>query len=247
VSNSEQVGANTTFLFNNTNESGDLDGSLVGQHVFDKFPGWKQEVPKLLKSWCLFSDREFYRNLLVLLGEVSEQIYGSKTKIPNNLLEVFGLDDENVHAHMNRRTSSDISGHDFSYSAVIAGKKITVQPESSSRKQFRLKKLVSMTTITATVGKGWDMPETSNYFSADNDGTIGPKENLMTTLHSFEEANILYSTMKQIKVTTNEKMRRSSLLNVSWQIMMKKMKQFKSGTVNCSKMTNIHFVLVMIW
>ena len=34
---------------------------------------------------------------------------------------------------------------------------------------------------------------------------IDPKENLMTTLHSFEEANILYSTMKQIKVTTNEK------------------------------------------
>ncbi len=50
LSNSEQCGANTTFLFNNTNESGDLDGSLVGQHIFDKFPGWKQEVPKLLKS-----------------------------------------------------------------------------------------------------------------------------------------------------------------------------------------------------
>jgi hypothetical protein len=28
-------------LFNNTNESGDLDGSLVGQHIFDRLPGWK--------------------------------------------------------------------------------------------------------------------------------------------------------------------------------------------------------------
>jgi hypothetical protein len=62
-------------LFNNTNESGDLDGSLVG-HIFDKEPGWKQEVPKLLKSWCLFTDREFFRNLLVVIGEVSERIYG---------------------------------------------------------------------------------------------------------------------------------------------------------------------------
>ncbi len=159
---------------------------------------------------------------------------------------MLGLDDEDVHAHMNRWTSTDISGHGFSYSAVIAGKKITLQPKSSRPKQFKLEKLVSMTTITATVGKRWDTPEASNYFSTDNDDTFEPKENLMTTLHSFEEANILYSTMKQIKVTTNEKMRRCSLSNVSCQIMMKKMKQFKSGTVNCSKMTIIHFVLVMI-
>jgi hypothetical protein len=55
---------------------------------------------------------------------------------------------------MNRWTSSDISGYGFSYSAVIAGKKITVQPESSRPRQFKLEKLVSMTTITATVGKG---------------------------------------------------------------------------------------------
>jgi hypothetical protein len=96
-------------LFNNTHESGDLDGSLVGQHIFDKLPGWKQEVPKLLKSWCLFTDREFFRNLLVVVGEVSERMYGSKTHIPDNFLEMFGLDDENVHAHMKRWTSSDIS------------------------------------------------------------------------------------------------------------------------------------------
>ena len=205
LSGSEQFGAGTTFLFNNTNTSGDSDGSLLGQHILNKYPGWKQEVPKLLKSWCLFSYREFYRNLLVLLGEVSERIYGSKTHIPGNLLGMFGLDDENVHAHMNRWTSSDISGHGFSYSAVIASKKITVQPESRRPKQFKLEKLESMTTITATVGKGCDTPEASNYSSADNDDTIDPMENLMTTLHSFEEANIIHFTMKRIKVTTNEK------------------------------------------
>ena len=53
---------------------------------------------------------------------------------------MFGLDDENVHVHMNRWTSSDISGHGFSYSAVIASKKITVQPESRHPKQFKLEK-----------------------------------------------------------------------------------------------------------
>jgi hypothetical protein len=91
LSVSEQLGADLLYLFNNTNESADLDESLFGQHILDKLPGWKQEVPKLLKSWFLFSYREFYRNLLVLLGKVSERIYGSKTKNPNNLSEVFVL------------------------------------------------------------------------------------------------------------------------------------------------------------
>jgi hypothetical protein len=118
---------------------------------------------------------------------------------------------------------------------VIASKKITAQPESIRPKQFTLDKLVSMATITATVGKGWDTPEASNYFSTDNDDTTDPMESLMTTLHSFEEANIIYSTMKQIKLTMNEKMRGCSSSNVTCQIMMKNQasrkrhsKQFKS-------------------
>jgi hypothetical protein len=34
LSNSEQFSVDISFLFNNTNESDDLDGSLVGQHIF---------------------------------------------------------------------------------------------------------------------------------------------------------------------------------------------------------------------
>ncbi len=75
LSDSERQTADISSLFNNTNESGDIDGCLVGQHIFDKLPGWKQEVPKLLKSWCLFTDREFFRDLLVVVGEISERIY----------------------------------------------------------------------------------------------------------------------------------------------------------------------------
>jgi hypothetical protein len=192
-------------LFNSTDESDASEKFGVGQDYFNELAPWKQDQVKLLRSWCLFADREWFRNVLVIVGEVSERIYGSKTDIPDYFLKKCGLDDEKVHAHMKRWKSSNISGHGFSYSAIVANKKITVQPENMRPKQFKLDKLPSMTTITATVGKGWDRPEALNYFSADNDGTIDPKENLMTTLHSFEEANILYSTMKRIKVTTNEK------------------------------------------
>jgi hypothetical protein len=41
LTDSERQTANMSSLFNNTNESGDLDGSLVGQHIFDKLPRWK--------------------------------------------------------------------------------------------------------------------------------------------------------------------------------------------------------------
>jgi hypothetical protein len=151
-------------LFNNTNESDDLDKFRVGRDIFDKLPGWKQEVAKLLKSWCLFTDREFFRNLLVIVGEVSERIYGSKTDIPENFLKTYNLDDEKVHAHMKRWTSSNISGHGYSYSVMVTGKIITYQPESSRPKQFKLDNLASMTTITTTIGKGWDTLEASHYF-----------------------------------------------------------------------------------
>ena len=76
-----------------------------------------------------------------------------------------------------------------------------------------------MTTITANVGTGWDTPIASNYFSTDNDDMNVPMENLMTTSHSFEKAHIMYSTMKQLKVTMNEKTRGFLSLNVSCQIM----------------------------
>ena len=42
--------ANMSSLFNNTNESDDLEEFRVGQDSFDELPGWKQDVAKLLKS-----------------------------------------------------------------------------------------------------------------------------------------------------------------------------------------------------
>ena len=89
-------------LFNSTDESDASDKFGVGQDYFNELLGWKQDQAKLLKSWCLFADREWFRNLLVIVGEVSERIYGSKTDIPENFLKKYALDDEKVHAHMKK-------------------------------------------------------------------------------------------------------------------------------------------------
>ena len=132
---------------------------------------------------------------------------------------MLNLNDERIRAHLKIWTTNDISGHGCPYSATIETKQRTIQPQSICPKQFTLENLVSMTTITANVGKGWDAPNASNNFSADNDDTNDPMENLMTTSHSFEEAHILYFTMKCIKVTMNEKTKGFASLNVSCQIM----------------------------
>ena len=202
------------YLFNNANKSCDLDGSLFGQHILNDFDGLDKEVLKLLKSWCMFSYREFYRNLLVLLEELGDWIYGSETNIPNQLLGIFDLDDERISTHLRKWTTNDISGRGFSYSAMINKMRHTVQPESIQTKQFTLDKLVSLPMITAKVGEGWDTPTAKEYFRTNNYDTNDQIVKLMTTLHQFEESYIILSTMKQIKVTMNEKMRGFSPLTV---------------------------------
>jgi hypothetical protein len=106
-------------LFNNANKSGDSDGSFFGQHILNNYHGLDKEVLKLLKSWCIFSYREFYRNLLVLLGELSDWIYGSKMNNPNQFWGIFNLDDERICTHLRKWMNNDISCHGFSYSAMI--------------------------------------------------------------------------------------------------------------------------------
>jgi hypothetical protein len=130
----------------------------------------------LLKSWCIFSYREFYRNLLVILGEFSDWIYCSKINIPNQLLEMFNLDDERIRTHLRKWTANDNSGRRFSYSATIDNNKRTIQPQSICPKQFTLENLVSMTRINVNVGKGWNTPTALDYFRVDNDDTNDPVE-----------------------------------------------------------------------
>ena len=184
----------------------------------------------------------FYR---VIVGELSHRIYGSKTNIPNQLLEMFRLDDERIHTHLRTWTTSGYFGHGFSYSAMIDTKLYTIQHQNIRPKQFILDKLVLISTITESVGVGWDTRIASSYFNSGNEDMDDRTENLMTTSNSFEEAYILYSTMKRIKVKVDEKKKLSSS-NVTHLILTRKIKEFESIASNYSKVTNIYFILLMI-
>jgi hypothetical protein len=59
------------YLFNGQ-EEGD---SLFGQGIINEASINDKEYLQLYESWCLFAYREFYKNLLVILDEVSLRTY----------------------------------------------------------------------------------------------------------------------------------------------------------------------------
>jgi hypothetical protein len=64
------------YLFN-----GQEDGYyLFGQGIINEASIDDKEYLQLYESWCLFAYREFYKNLLVILDEVSLLTHGGKKK-----------------------------------------------------------------------------------------------------------------------------------------------------------------------
>jgi hypothetical protein len=79
------------YLFNGQ-EEGDY---LFGQGIINEASINDKEYLQLYESWCLFAYREFYKNLLVILDEVSLRTYGvKKTSIPNRFYKLFELHDD---------------------------------------------------------------------------------------------------------------------------------------------------------
>jgi hypothetical protein len=59
----------------NRQEEGDY---LFGQGIINEASSDDREYLQLYESWCLFAYREFYKNLLFILDEVSLRTFGEK-------------------------------------------------------------------------------------------------------------------------------------------------------------------------
>ncbi len=66
------------YLFNGQ-EEGDF---LFGQGIIIEVSSDDKEYIQLYELWCFFAYREFCKNLLVILDEVSLHTFGEKTSIP---------------------------------------------------------------------------------------------------------------------------------------------------------------------
>ncbi len=79
---------------------------------------------QLYLLWCLFAYREFYKNLLAILDELSLHTFGEKTSIPNRFCKHFCLhDDEKIHAYLMKLSNNNNSDSGFSYETVMNSQK----------------------------------------------------------------------------------------------------------------------------
>ncbi len=136
-------------------EEGDylfVQGIINEANIDDK------EYLQLYEPWYLFAYREFYKNLLVILDEVSLPTYGGKkTSIPNRFCKIFDLhDDEKIHAFLMKLSNNTHSNFGLSYQTVMNNQSYTIRSGITRPHQILLGNIPTMSCITGNIGEGWD-------------------------------------------------------------------------------------------
>ncbi len=105
-------------------------------------------------------------DVLVLLEEFNEMIYGSKTKsdVSNRFCEFFQMNDDRIHDHLIQRYKNNDSNQGFSYEVVFDMMKHVVQAGNSCQLQLKLSHILSLSAITDSVGQGWNAVKISRHF-----------------------------------------------------------------------------------
>ncbi len=141
------------YLFNGQ-EEGDY---LLGQGVINEASSDDKEYLQLYESRCLFAYREFYKNLLVVLDEVSLRTFGEKTNIPNRFCKLCDLhDDEKIHAYLMKLSNKTYSDFGLSYKTVMNNQSYAIHSGITQPCQFSLGNIPTMSGITDSIGEGWD-------------------------------------------------------------------------------------------
>jgi hypothetical protein len=108
------------YLFNGQEEGDDCYDFLFVQGIINEASSGDKEYLQLNESWCLFAYREFYKNLLAILDELSLRTFGEKTSIPNRFCIHFGLHNyERIHAYLMKLSNNTNSDPGFSYETVM--------------------------------------------------------------------------------------------------------------------------------
>jgi hypothetical protein len=148
------------YLFNGQ-EEGDY---LFGQGNINEASSDDKEYLQLYELWCLFAYREFYKNLLVILDEVSLRTFGEKTSIPNRFCKFFDLhDDEKIHAYLMKLSNNTNSDSQLSYETVMYNQSYTIHSGITRPCQFSLGNIPTMSGITDSIDEGWDERKIWNF------------------------------------------------------------------------------------
>ncbi len=186
----------------NGQEEGD---NLFGKGIINEVSSDDKEYLQLYESWCVFAYREFYKNLLVILDEVSLCTFGEKTSIPNRFCKLFDLhDDEKIHAYLTKLSNNTHSDFGLSYKTVMNNQSYTIHSGITQPHLFSLGNIPTMSGITDSVGEGWDERKITKIFNERNNIVNGQEKVPMTTSKHYEHAYITLSMMTKIKLTTKK-------------------------------------------
>jgi hypothetical protein len=90
----------STSLLNKTDT---CDGHDFTIDVFtDEVNAFQIELLVLFEGFCIFSYREFYKNMLCILMVVNKTIYGNNGDVPDIFFNMFLLRSPGIRNHMNR-------------------------------------------------------------------------------------------------------------------------------------------------
>jgi hypothetical protein len=115
------------YLFNGQ-EEGDY---LFGQGIINEASIDDKEYLQLYELWCLFAYREFYKNLLVILDEISLRTYVEKKHIfQTDFCKLFDLHDEKkINAFLMKLSNNTYSDFGLSYQTVMNNQSYTIHSE----------------------------------------------------------------------------------------------------------------------
>ena len=164
----------------------------------------QMECLKSLESLCVFGYREFYKNLLCILVEMQYQIYGKYTPVPKRMMEMFGLSNKMLVAHMFRRAKFETTKFSQAYQMKNKSCHLIVGNSITRPIQFALGALPTGATFTEKRGSGWNSTNFADFFqvsSSDEDNRVQRKEQKMITSKQFEAYHVMLWSMRSIKVT----------------------------------------------
>ena len=92
----------------------------------DHYNALEKECLKSFESLCIFGYREYYKNLLCILVEFYNRIYGKTTAIPKRMMDILGLNLPALISHMMRQGKLKKQEFLHSYKMIINRSKFIV-------------------------------------------------------------------------------------------------------------------------
>jgi len=159
-----------------------------------EFNALQKECLKSVESLCVFGYREFYKNLLCILVEMYYQIYRKYTPVPKRMMEMCGVSNAPLVAHMIRRAIFETTKFSQAYRMDNNSSHLIVGNSVTRPVQFALGALPTESTFTDKHGIGWNSTNVADFFhvsSWDEDNGEQRKEQKMISSKHFEAYHVM--------------------------------------------------------